>query len=46
MKKFKRFTIIVTFNIGVTVIGLPDFWENYFYYDYQYTEQSKSKYVR
>jgi len=45
MRKFKRFITVVSFQIGVNVIGIPDFWYNYFYYDYRYREQSNSKFI-
>ena len=46
MRKFKRFTIVVSFQIGVNVIGIPDFWFNYFYYDYRYEARSNFKFLR
>lgn len=46
MKKFKRFITVVSFQIGVNIIGIPVFWNNFFYDDYEYEAQSNSKYVR
>mgnify|MGYP006347743803 CR=1 FL=1 len=46
MRKFKRFITVVSFQIGVNVIGLPIFWQNFFYADYQYEIPTNSKFIR
>lgn len=46
MRKFKRFIAVVTFQIGVDVLGFPLFWKNFFYNDYQYEAPTNSKFIR
>lgn len=46
MRKFKRFITVVTFQIGVDVIGIPVFWKNFFFSDYQYEIPSNSKFIQ
>lgn len=35
MKTLKKYIAIITYQIGVNIIGLPIYWNNYVYGPYQ-----------
>ena len=44
MKALKKYIAVITYCVGVDVIGLPAFWKNYFYDSYAI--EMKSKYIK
>lgn len=41
MKALKKYIAIVTYQIGVNIIGLPIYWNNYILSSYKFEIKSK-----
>jgi hypothetical protein len=44
MKTLKKYIAVITYCIGVDVVGLPAFWQNYIYDSY--VIEIKSKFIK
>lgn len=44
MKSLKKYIAVITYCIGVDVVGLPSFWKNYVYSVYEI--EMKSKFIK
>ena len=40
MKRIKKYIAVITYRIGVDVIGFPVFWKNYIYDSYKIENKS------